>query len=34
MLRLLMFPKVGWWVLHALAISLMFLLGYSVRFKF
>jgi hypothetical protein len=33
MLKHLMYPKVGFWILHAIAIVLMFLLGYSVHFK-
>lgn len=32
MLRLLMYPKPGWIVLHALAVAALFLLGYSVKF--
>jgi hypothetical protein len=28
----ILFPRVGWFVLHAAAITLVFLLGYSVRF--
>lgn len=27
-----LFPKAGWFVLHAAAATLVFLLGYSVRF--
>ncbi len=27
-----LFPKAGWFVLHAAAVALVFLLGYSVRF--
>jgi len=27
-----LFPKAGWFVLHAAAVTLVFLLGYSVRF--
>jgi hypothetical protein len=27
-----LFPRVGWFILHAAAITLVFLLGYSVRF--
>jgi hypothetical protein len=32
MLRYLLFPKPGWFLLHALAIALLFVLGFSVRF--
>jgi hypothetical protein len=28
----ILFPRLGWFVLHAAAISLVFLLGYSVKF--
>ncbi len=34
MLKHIMFPKLGWMVLHAVALVLVFLLGYSVQFKF
>ncbi len=27
-----LFPKVGWFILHAIAIALLFLLGYSIKF--
>ena len=27
-----LFPKPGWFILHGLAITLIFLLGYSIRF--
>ena len=27
-----LFPKVGWFILHAAAIALLFLLGYSMKF--
>jgi hypothetical protein len=27
-----LYPKAGWLVLHAAAVALVFLLGYSVRF--
>jgi hypothetical protein len=33
MLKDLMYPRVGYWILHAAAIVLMFLLGYSIHFK-
>jgi hypothetical protein len=32
MIKHIRYPKPGWFVLHALAVALMFLLGYSVRF--
>ena len=35
MLRLVpyvLFPRPGWFILHAVAIVLVFLLGYSVKF--
>jgi hypothetical protein len=35
MLRLvpyILFPRPGWFILHAVAIALVFLLGYSVKF--
>jgi hypothetical protein len=35
MLRLVpyvLFPRPGWFILHAVAIALVFLLGYSVKF--
>jgi len=32
MLKHLMYPKTGWLILHAVAVLLMFLLGYSVKF--
>ena len=28
----ILFPKPGWFVLHAVVIALVFLLGYSVEF--
>jgi hypothetical protein len=28
----IMFPKAGWFILHALAIALLFLLGYCIKF--
>jgi hypothetical protein len=28
----ILFPRPGWFILHAVAIALMFLLGYSVEF--
>jgi len=34
MLRFIMFLKVGWVILHAIAVTLVFLLGYTVQFKF
>jgi hypothetical protein len=27
-----MFPRLGWFLLHAVAIALLFLLGYSMNF--
>ena len=27
-----MFPRLGWFLLHAVAIALLFLLGYSMKF--
>ena len=27
-----MYPKIGWFFLHAVAIALLFLLGYSMDF--
>jgi hypothetical protein len=27
-----LFPKPGWFILHALAVALLFLLGYSIEF--
>ncbi len=27
-----LFPRVGWFILHGVAISALFLLGYSVKF--
>jgi hypothetical protein len=32
MLRHVMYPKLGWFILHGVAITLVFLLGYSVSF--
>lgn len=32
MLKHLMYPKAGFWALHAVALTLLFLLGYSVHF--
>jgi hypothetical protein len=26
------FPKLGWFILHAIAFALLFLLGYSMKF--
>ncbi len=34
MLKRIMFPKLGWMILHLVAVALVFLLGYSVQFKF
>jgi len=31
MLRRIMFPKPGWVILHIIAVSALFLLGYSVH---
>jgi len=28
----ILFPRPGWFVLHAIAVALVFLLGYSVEF--
>jgi hypothetical protein len=28
----ILFPRPGWFVLHAVAIALVFLLGYSIEF--
>jgi hypothetical protein len=28
----ILFPRPGWFILHAVAMALMFLLGYSVEF--
>jgi hypothetical protein len=28
----ILFPRPGWFILHAVAIALIFLLGYSVEF--
>jgi hypothetical protein len=33
MLKYLMYPKVGFWILHATVITLLFLLGFSIHFK-
>ncbi len=30
--KYVLFPKPGWFIVHALAITLVFLLGYSVKF--
>ncbi len=27
-----LFPKLGWFILHAIAITLLFLLGYTMKF--
>jgi hypothetical protein len=27
-----MFPKLGWFLLHAVAFALLFLLGYTMKF--
>ncbi len=27
-----LYPRPGWFILHAAAVALLFLLGYSVRF--
>ncbi len=32
MLKHLMFPKPGWFIFHACVVTLIFLLGYSVKF--
>ncbi len=34
MLKHLMYPKAGFWLLHAVAVTLLFLLGYSIHFHF
>ena len=31
-LPFILFPRPGWFILHAAAITLVFLLGYSVKF--
>jgi hypothetical protein len=31
-LPFILFPRPGWFILHAIAITLVFLLGYSVDF--
>ena len=31
-IQYVLFPKPGWFILHALAIALIFLLGSSVKF--
>jgi hypothetical protein len=28
----ILFPKLGWFILHIIAIALLFLLGYSMKF--
>jgi hypothetical protein len=30
--KYVLFPKTGWFILHAVAISLLFLLGYAMKF--
>jgi len=32
MLKHLMYPKLGWFILHAVSVVALFLLGYSVHF--
>jgi hypothetical protein len=32
MLRHIMYPKPGWFLLHAVAVTLVFLLGYAAKF--
>ncbi len=27
-----LFPKLGWFILHAIALALLFLLGYTMKF--
>jgi hypothetical protein len=34
MLKYLMYPKTGWIILHAVALIITFLIGYSVRFGY
>ena len=31
-LAYVLFPKPGWFILHIIAIALLFLLGYSMKF--
>jgi hypothetical protein len=31
-IQYVLFPKTGWFILHGLAIALIFLLGYSIKF--
>jgi hypothetical protein len=33
MLQHLMFPKPGWVILHIIAVTTLFLLGYSINFQ-
>lgn len=33
MLRKIMYPSVGWIILHVVSVALVFLLGYSIRFS-
>ena len=33
MLRHLMYPKAGWFVLHIVMVIAIFLLGYSIHFQ-
>ncbi len=32
MIQHILFPKTGWIILHVIAISALFLLGYSIHF--
>jgi hypothetical protein len=34
MLKNLMYPKVWWMILHALAVTITFLIGYSMKFGY
>ncbi len=34
MIRSIMFPRIGWFILHAVAISATFIIGYSIRFGY
>jgi len=34
MLSRLMYPRIGWIILHVLAVIITFLLGYSIRFGY
>ena len=34
MLQHLMYPRIGWFIVHAAAVLALFFLGYSVHFHF